>query len=195
MDRIRFLMDALEINQVQAMITSKLIEDIPDSKLTDFIVYRMNFVEPMKSKELITKEAVFSFRKIMYLNKIKKETFEFKNIEEVKTFCQTYFKNQDLCYGADGYYDYVIIGMDKDGNLINKYAVNNYGNFLKLESDKEQRVYKWLFENPKRIGDIKIVPYYETPTSLQIEQKEDLNKIDTRVSKKLSLLANAKRVG
>ncbi len=188
-------MEALEINKTQATITSKLIEDIPNNKLTGFIVYRMNFIEPMKSKDLITKEAVFSFRKIMYLNKIKKGTFEFKNVEEVKTFCQTYFKNKDLCYGAEGYYDYVIIGMDKDGNLINKYATNDFGNFLKLESDKEERVYNWLFENPERIGDIKAVPYYETPNKVLIEAHQDFNEIDARVSNKLCFLSNAKRIG
>jgi hypothetical protein len=185
MNRIKLLQDALEINQVQATITSKLIEDLPDDKLTDFVIFRMDFVQPMKSKELITKEAVFEFKKIIYINQIKNGKYAFNAVEEVKSFCQKYFKEKEICNGPDGYFDYVIIAMDKDGNLINKFATNEFGNYLKLESDKAERVYQWLFENPERIGIVDVIPYYETPNLIKLESYGDFEYKDTSVIEKL----------
>lgn len=187
MDRVKFLIEALEINKTQAMIIDAMIKDIPDDKLMDFIVYRINFIEPMQSKELITKNALFSFRKKQYLQMIKQNDSFFKSVDDLKHFCKAYFKGQDLCYGASDFFDYVIIAMDKDCNLINKFVVND-GFYLKLTSQEEAKVYLWLFENQKRIGDIKIVPYFESKTKALVESKRE-EIIDNRV---LNLLRNTK---
>lgn len=186
MDRVKFLVDALEITQVQATIFNKLLLDIPNDKLMDFIVFRMSYIEPMQSKELITKNALFDFRKKQYLESVANGEFFFLNTDEVKEFCKTYFKGQDLCYGPGNYYDYVIIAMDKDGVLINKFCMND-GYYLKLNSKEESEVYSWLFENQKRIGVVKIVPYFESKTK-QIENKQD-DKIDNKI---LQLLGSKK---
>ena len=53
--------------------------------------------------------------------------------------------------------DFVIIGVDEYGNLINHYQINQAGKPVQLSSDSEAEVYAWLFENQKRIGVIKYV--------------------------------------
>ena len=184
MDRVKFLVDALEITQVQATIFNKLLLDIPNDKLMDFIVFRMSYIEPMQSKELITKNALFDFRKKQYLESVANGEFFFLNTDEVKEFCKTYFKGQDLCYGPADYFDYVIISMDKDGNLINKFVIND-GFYLKLTSQEEAKVYLWLFENQKRIGDIKVVPYFENKSKILIENKKEDITINDNVLKLL----------
>lgn len=192
MDRVKFLQDALEVNPVQASIISKLIVDIPDEKLTDFIVFRMDFIQPMKSKDLITKEAVFSYKKQIFQAQIKKGKFEFSSVEELKKFIQTYYKGQEVCNGPEGYFDYVVIGMNSEGDLINKYAANDIGQYLKLETHKTEKVYQWLFENPERIGSVEIIPYYETPNLIKLEQFDFKDNDDVNVIAKLENLSKSK---
>lgn len=179
MDRIKFLQEALELNYVQASITSKLIEDIPDNKLVDFIIFRMDFIQPMKSKELITKEAISEFLKLKYLNELRNGSLKLKSIDELKKFCKTYFKGKDLCNGAANYYDYVVLCMDNEGNLLNKFVVEN-GKYLKLDIAKENEVYFWLLNNQHKIGNIESIPYFEP--ELKYQQLESANNQDTFIS-------------
>ncbi len=58
MNRIEFLMQGMEINEVQASLVSELISDIPNNQLKNFLIFRMSYIEPMMSKELITKTAL-----------------------------------------------------------------------------------------------------------------------------------------
>ena len=59
MNRVQFLMQGLEINEVQASLVSELIKDIQNDKLKDFFgVFVCSFIDQYKSKELITKEAL-----------------------------------------------------------------------------------------------------------------------------------------
>lgn len=171
--RINFISQALEINKVQAELLNMQMKDIPDNELKNFFVFRMNYIEPNMSKELITKNALFDFRKKQILNSIANGSFEFKDIEQLKKFCTTYFKNKDLCNGASNYFDYVVIGMNKDGDLINKFKTNESGHFLKIGSEKESEVYTWLFHNQKRLGVVNIIPYYDTNMKYQLENKSN----------------------
>lgn len=170
MNRIKFISQALEINEVQAELLNAELQEFPDDKLKDFFKFRMKFIQPQRSKEVTTKMALFEFKKFFYLARIKKGKTQFNSIDEVKVFCDTYFRNEDLCYGAGSFFDYVVIGMDKDGNLINKYFQNN-GFFEKLTSHKESEVYEWLFKNQNRIGVIKNIPYYETSLKCLVGEK------------------------
>lgn len=172
MDRVNFLKEALEVNSVQATVINKMIQDVPDDKLLDFIVFRTNYIEPMQSKELITKNALFDFRKNQHMENIRIDRMKLKSMEELKNFCQTYFKNKQLCYGASSFYDYVIISIDRDGNLFNNYSLK------RLDSVDENKVYKWLFENQNRIGVIKQVEYYETQMKLESKKFDDEIKND-----------------
>lgn len=113
------------------------------------------------------KEVSKKFIKKNVLWLLETNQWNFNNVDEVKIFCDTYFRGCDLCYGAGSFFDYVIIGMDKDGVLINKYFQNN-GFFQKLTSEKESEVYEWLFKNQNRIGVVKVVPYYETDLKYQL---------------------------
>lgn len=89
-------------------------------------------------------------------------------MESMIKYIETYFKGKELGNGLASYYDYVVIGLDKDLNLINKYKVLENGGFYKLNSEEKTRVYTYLFENQHKIGSVEYVPYYKTT---QIEHK------------------------
>ena len=156
MNRIQTIKEALGVNETQALITAELLKPLKDEDIIPFFAYRTNFIQPKQSSELITKNAVAAFRKQRALEAIRDGKFGFKNIEHLVEFVKTFFRNERLCYGTV-YKDFVIIGVDEYGNLINHYQINQAGKPVQLSSDSEAEVYAWLFENQKRIGVIKYV--------------------------------------
>ena len=156
MNRIQTIKEALGVNETQALITAELLKPLKDEDIIPFFAYRTNFIQPKQSSELITKNAVAAFRKQRALEAIRDGKFSFKNIEQLVEFVKTFFRNERLCYGAT-YKDFVIIGVDEHGNLINHYHINQAGKPVQLSSDDEAEVYAWLFKNQKRIGVIKYV--------------------------------------
>ena len=156
MNRIQTIKEALGVNETQALITAELLKPLKDEDIIPFFAYRTNFIQPKQSSELITKNAVAAFRKQKALEAIRDGKFSFKNIEQLVEFVKTFFRNERLCYGTV-YKDFVIIGVDEYGNLINHYQINQAGKPVQLSSDSEAEVYAWLFENQKRIGVIKYV--------------------------------------
>ena len=156
MNRIQTIKEALGVNETQALITAELLKPLKDEDIIPFFAYRTNFIQPKQSSELITKNAVAAFRKQKALEAIKEGKFSFKSVEQLVEFVKTFFRNERLCYGTV-YKDFVIIGVDEYGNLINHYQINQAGKPVQLSSDSEAEVYAWLFENQKRIGVIKHV--------------------------------------
>ena len=156
MNRIQTIKEALGVNETQALITAELLKPLKDEDIIPFFAYRTNFIQPKQSSELITKNAVAAFRKQKALEAIKEGKFNFKSVEQLVEFVKTFFRNERLCYGAT-YKDFVIIGVDEYGNLINHYHINQAGKPVQLSSDDEAEVYAWLFKNQKRIGVIKYV--------------------------------------
>jgi hypothetical protein len=156
MNRIQTIKEALGVNETQALITAELLKPLKDEDIIPFFAYRTSFIQPKQSSELITKNAVAAFRKQKALEMISEGKFSFKNIEQLVEFVKTFFRNERLCYGTV-YKDFVIIGVDEYGNLINHYHINQAGKPVQLSSDDEAEVYAWLFENQKRIGVIKYV--------------------------------------
>ena len=156
MNRIQTIKEALGVNETQALITAELLKPLKDEDIIPFFAYRANFIQPKQSSELITKNAVAAFRKQRALEAIRDGKFSFKNIEQLVEFVKTFFRNERLCYGAT-YKDFVIIGVDEYGNLINHYHINQTGKPVQLSSDDEAEVYAWLFKNQKRIGVIKYI--------------------------------------
>lgn len=165
MNRIQTIKEALGANETQALITAELLKPLKDEDIIPFFAYRTNFIQPKQSSELITKNAVAAFRKQRALEAIRDGKFSFKNIEQLVEFVKTFFRNERLCYGAT-YKDFVIIGVDEYGNLINHYHINQAGKPVQLSSDDEAEVYAWLFENQKRIGVIKYI------SEREIKEKE-----------------------
>lgn len=165
MNRIQTIKEALGVNETQALITAELLKPLKDEDIIPFFAYRTNFIQPKQSSELITKNAVAAFRKQRALEAIRDGKFSFKNIEQLVEFVKTFFRNERLCYGAT-YKDFVIIGVDEYGNLINHYHINQAGKPTQLSSDSEAEVYAWLFENQKRIGVIKYI------SEREIKEKE-----------------------
>lgn len=156
MNRIQTIKEALGVNETQALITAELLKPLKDEDIIPFFAYRTNFIQPKQSSELITKNAVAAFRKQKALEMISEGKFSFKNIEQLVEFVKTFFRNERLCYGTV-YKDFVIIGVDEYGNLINHYHINQAGKPVQLSSDDEAEVYAWLFKNQKRIGVIKYI--------------------------------------
>ena len=156
MNRIQTIKEALGVNETQALITAELLKPLKDEDIIPFFAYRANFIQPKQSSELITKNAVAAFRKQKALEAIRDGKFSFKNIEQLVEFVKTFFRNERLCYGAT-YKDFVIIGVDEYGNLINHYHINQAGKPVQISSDDEAEVYAWLFNNQKRIGVIKYI--------------------------------------
>ena len=99
---------------------------LKDEDIIPFFAYRTSFIQPKQSSELITKNAVAAFRKQRALEAIRDGKFSFKNIEQLVEFVKTFFRNERLCYGTV-YKDFVIIGVDEYGNLINHYQINQAG--------------------------------------------------------------------
>ena len=165
MNRIQTIKEVLGVNETQALITAELLKPLKDEDIIPFFAYRTNFIQPKQSSELITKNAVAAFRKQRALEAIRDGKFSFKNIEQLVEFVKTFFRNERLCYGAT-YKDFVIIGVDEYGNLINHYHINQAGKPVQLSSDDEAEVYAWLFKNQKRIGVIKYI------SEIEIKEKE-----------------------
>ena len=160
MNRIQTIKEALGVNETQALITAELLKPLKDEDIIPFFAYRTSFIQPKQSSELITKNAVAAFRKQKALEAIKEGKFSFKSVEQLVEFVKTFFRNERLCYGAT-YKDFVIIGVDEYGNLINHYHINQAGKPVQLSSDDEAEVYAWLFNNQKRIGVIKYISEQE----------------------------------
>nr|DAQ53858.1 MAG TPA: hypothetical protein [Caudoviricetes sp.] len=172
MNRMQTIKEALGVNETQALITAELLKPLKDEDIIPFFAYRTSFIQPKQSSELITKNAVAAFRKQKALEAIRDGKFSFKNIEQLVEFVKTFFRNERLCYGTV-YKDFVIIGVDEYGNLINHYQINQAGKPVQLSSDSEAEVYAWLFENQKRIGVIKYVSEREVK-----EKEEEQAKIE-----------------
>ena len=165
MNRIQTIKEALGVNETQALITAELLKPLKDEDIIPFFAYRTSFIQPKQSSELITKNAVAAFRKQRALEAIRDGKFSFKSVEQLVEFVKTFFRNERLCYGAT-YKDFVIIGVDEYGNLINHYHINQAGKPVQLSSDDEAEVYAWLFKNQKRIGVIKYI------SEREIKEKE-----------------------
>ena len=172
MNRIQTIKEALGVNETQALITAELLKPLKDEDIIPFFAYRASFIQPKQSSELITKNAVAAFRKQRALEAIRDGKFSFKSIEQLVEFVKTFFRNERLCYGAT-YKDFVIIGVDEYGNLINHYHINQAGKPVQLSSDDEAEVYAWLFNNQKRIGVIKYISEREI-----LAQEEEQAKIE-----------------
>jgi len=156
MDRVSFIMEALSISKIRALIIDNLIKSIPDNKMIDFFTYRLNYADEKMSIEAITKKALFEFRKKITEERIKRGEKVFENIEDLKSFLTTYYTNREItnCGEGSNWYSCVIIGLDKENNFINKYATTEYNTFIRLNASEEVNFLKWLLDNQDRIGKI-----------------------------------------
>lgn len=163
--RVKLIAEALDINETQARILSMQIEDIPDKELFKFFAFRQSFVAPMKSKELITKEALFEYRALQFRTAINRGEFKFNDVNEVMDFLKTYYKGKDIGNGLGLFFDYVVIAMNADGELINKFCIDEYQRYKKIDSEDVYLILKDILDNPTKLGDVKQIPFRETPTN------------------------------
>lgn len=179
--RTQMIKDALECNEVQAIIYDNLMGEIDDEDLIDFFKFRLNFIEQYTSKELATKKALIAYKQNQILNALASGIRVFSDKEQMINFIKTVFKGKDFCYGAKNYYDFVIFGLDESSEILNKYAIDNLGRFVKLNSDESAEIYNWLFENQHRIGVIKHISKAEIDKIAQAKKIAPVNNNNNKI--------------
>lgn len=179
--RTQMIKDALECNEVQAIIYDNLMGEIDDEDLIDFFKFRLNFIEQYTSKELATKKALIAYKQNQILNALAGGIRVFSDKEQMINFIKTVFKGKDFCYGAKGYHDFVIFGLDESGEILNKYAIDNLGRFVKLNSDESAEIYNWLYKNQHRIGVIKHISKAEIDKIAQAKKIAPVNNNNNKI--------------
>ena len=196
--RMIIIKEALECNNTQALVYSELLKEISDEDLIDFFKFRLNFIEQYTSKELATKKALIAYKQNQILNALAGGIRVFNDKERMINFIKTVFKGKEFCYGAKNYYDFVIFGLDESGEILNKYAIDNLGRFVKLNSDESAEIYNWLYENQHRIGVIKHISKAEIDKIAQAKKiapvNNNNNKIEMSAKTKNLLRGTLKRI-
>lgn len=187
-------MEALDVNRTKAQIINMVIKDIPDNKLKDFFVFRMQYIEPYKSTDVATKEALADYQRLTIRAQLRKGAQLFGTPEAVLKHLQTFYKGRDIANGPAHFYDYVVVGMNKDGELVNKYKVNEYGNYARLNGDDAAEVLQWLFNNQDRIGDVKFIPEHKITESLDTIEAPDYIPAEKEISENVKGLLIKKRI-
>lgn len=196
--RMIIIKEALECNNTQALVYSELLKEISDEDLIDFFKFRLNFIEQYTSKELATKKALIAYKQNQIFNALAGGIRVFNDKERMISFIKTVFKGKEFCYGAKGYRDFVIFALDDNGEILNKYALDDFGRFMKLNSDESAEIYNWLFENQRRIGVIKHISKAETDKIAQAKKiapvNNNNNKIEMSAKTKNLLRGTLKRI-
>ena len=180
--RMIIIKEALECNNTQALVYSELLKEISDENLIDFFKFRLNFIEQYTSKELATKKALIAYKQNQIFNALASGIRVFSDKEQMINFIKTVFKGKDFCYGAKGYHDFVIFALDESGEILNKYAIDDFGRFIKLNSDESAEIYNWLFENQHRIGVIKHISKAETDEIAQAKKIAPVNNNNNKIA-------------
>ncbi|QKF64576.1 hypothetical protein [Campylobacter corcagiensis] len=172
----------------------KVLEGIETDKLIDFSIYMDTFREEFVSVDVAMQRAVNAYKKALILSEIKKGKKALKSIKEVERFCKLAFRGEDLFSGCKGspYIEGVVICIDDEGNLRNKFIVNKNGVFQRLDSFDTKRVWEYLFKHQERIG---VIEYKEVKVS-QIEKKDEKLKVLDTNTKAYKMVENVvKRIG
>ncbi|MSN96449.1 hypothetical protein F1B92_04545 [Campylobacter sp. FMV-PI01] len=142
------------------------------------------------STELAMFRAIKAYKKAYALNFIKKGKAYFKTKKEVREFIKESFRGEDLFSGGDGtpYIEGVIICVDKDGDLRNKFIVNENGVYKRLDSIDEDRVYEFLFKNQHRIGKINLMSVEKK--EIESEVKKDCEVLPQKADERIIQIMN-----
>jgi len=176
-----------DILLADVMIYNEVLKLIPTEKLPQFAVSVIrNNNEFMRADQAISK-AVREFETKILLKNMQ-DGKQIKDFEKFIEFIQYSFRGKSICNNLAGMYKpFVTIGMDKEGNLVNQFI------WKKVSSGDEQNIYKWLFENQKKIG---VVEYIEVKMEevKKIEKKDEtkitskeVNKIIASVTKRVKI--------
>jgi len=169
-----------DITQGDITIYDEVLRLISTDKLPQFAVSLIrNGGEMMRPDQMIS-TAVKKFEREA-ITETMRNGKRISNIEKFIEFIQYSFRGKSICNNVLGIYKpYVIIGMDRDGNLVNQF------NWKKLSSEDEAIFYDWAFKNQSQIGIVKHVEQIEE--QLKIENKapdavEDLTIVSSKVAK------------
>ena len=185
MNRTEFFRELMDVTMAQAMVFESMVKDIPDSKLVDFGRFIVERYEPKKAKMLVIKEAIADFRRMTTERSLQKGAARFQSMDEMVRYIKAHYRGKEIVSGPAGYHDFVVIGMDKDGRLVNHYALDEYGRPKRLGGDDEMEVYAWLYANQHTIGVVRYVLPQTVSHGYGIGNE---NLTDKRISQKITKL-------
>lgn len=174
-----------DINVADVMIYDEVLKLIPTEQLPQFAVSLIrNGGEFMRPDQMISKAVKEFEHKIITQNmQLGKKITDYDKFIE---FLQYSFRSKQICNKLTGLYKpHVVIGMDRDGYLVNQFT------WKKVSSEDEQNIFKYLYQHQEQIG---IVEHIEIKTEepKQLEQKTDTPKSianEERVNSMLGSLA------
>lgn len=148
-------------SEVKALQYLALLNGIPDSEIINFANYALKHKREFDSRDSYVARAVESFKASLALMAIREGKFSFKDRAEMVAFIKQNFRGKELVSGAKPFLPYVVIALDENATLVNKFRVTDYGKFIPLSSDDVTLVYDYLFANQQRIGDVKYISQSE----------------------------------
>lgn len=154
--RQQIIKDALELNDVGALVWDRRLASVSENELFEFFSFRLNFIAPMVSKELATMQALREYEKLRVLKALKAGHRVFNSVAQLESFVREYFKSEALSNGGEGsgFNEYCVICVDGDGELRNQHTIVN-GAYERLSSSQMAIYYGWLLANQHKIGNIK----------------------------------------
>ena len=98
------------------------------------------------------------------------------SIDKLIEFIQYSFRGKPICNNVNGIYKpFVIIGMDRDGNLVNQF------NWKKLSSEDEAIFYEWAYSNQDKIGQVIYIEPQEEQKVIEAKKEENIKEIPSFV--------------
>lgn len=190
--RLNMIAELFNITNIKIELYSMMLKDIATDELVNFYSFVLDKKAQYESLEVCTKRCVKEYKAIQLLTKIYQNVYRFSDIDVMIGFIKHNFKGKDLGYGLEPFLDFVIIAVDEEGNLRNKYRLNEFNKPSVLNCDEEAMVYNFLFKNQERIGVIKYISEKDTPRqkALEIDYKK-MNEL--AINNKILSIAKVKK--
>lgn len=182
--KAKFLAELMEVPVATAMVFAQMIPEIPYDRIVDFGRFIVEGYEPKKSKILAVKEAVVAYRRSMTELAIRSGKMRFDDREEMIRWIVRHYRGMELVSGPASYMRHVVIGVDEEGRLVNKYVLDEHGRYKPLDHESSMEVYIWLFSNQHRIGDVEhITPSESIGSTAKAIGRSQEKSIDDSVSR------------
>ena len=176
-----------DITEATITIYGEIMKMVQTSELPQFAVQLIRNGGVMMRPDQMISEAVKKHEQKIITNRLQSGG-RISDYDRFVEFVQYSFRGKPITNGAWIFKDFVIISMDRDGNMVNNMT------WKKLSSQDEIEVYKWLFENQNRVG---VVEHVEQKTEVvQIENKKEDSQIEVAnkyVGDAIKTLADDKR--
>ena len=187
-ERIAIIKSIYKINDKYEIIQYlKILENIPTERLIEFSVYSLQNKLKYETEKACIVRTAKNFSALITLNLIRQNMFRFENLEEFIHFVKTNFKEKEITNGnsENGFLPFVILSIDKDGDLYSKYTMSKASNY-------ETIFFKWLFKNQEKLGQIERISYSEY---LNIEEEnKKRKKIESEIENTAQEIENKQKI-